>query len=540
MAVFWRLRFKTVGLGFVVCLMWAAATSSASAAVQAKTSDALVESIGVNTHLNYDDTPYGQFEKVRQSLAELGIRNIRDQVGLHRPDINAHFRQLATEGVHLDVIAGDPQERWGTGTVSQQLDVIQNELAGSVTSIEGPNEYDLSGYPNWASELRTYTRELAEGVRSRPKLASLPIIAPSIVMGENEEKIGNLTPWITDGNTHTYMGGEMPETSRWNEDLAAVSHFAGTDPVVATETGYQNAVNTTNGHLPTSERATAIYMPRLLLENFRRGIGRSYMYELLDESNDPSKTNIEASFGLLRSDFSKKPAAVAVQNLISLLSDKGASFTPGSLEYTLQGAPASAQQVLLQKRDGSFYLAVWNRVSVWDRFGRVDLEPASVPITIRLGQSISSAEVFEPNRSANAVYTAANPQSLSLSLSPRVQIIKLTPSTSATPNVEEPPTSASPVTVPAPPAELPVEAPAEELPASSQAPAASASSPLPPIQTEPATAPVPAEAATVQVAARQQRPKRVNHRQRGHGKLRAAVASAQGHRTAANAPGQRD
>jgi hypothetical protein len=40
-------------------------------------------------------------------------------------------------------------------------------------------------------------------------------------------------------------------------------------------------------------------------EYFRRGIGRTYFYELLDQDTKPADQ--EANFGLLRHDLSEKP-----------------------------------------------------------------------------------------------------------------------------------------------------------------------------------------------------------------------------------------
>ena len=194
-----------------------------------------------------------------------------------------------------------------------------------------------------------------------------------------------------------------------------------------TETGYHNGVNGTVGHQPVSEAAAAIYMPRLFLDDFRRGITRSFSYELLDQREDPAKTDIEAAFGLLRNDFSKKPAAVAIERLTGLLADRGPRFVPGALEYSLEGAPPSAEQLLLQKRDGNFYLVLWNRVSVWEQETRSDLSPPAVPITVDFEQPMASAEVFEPNVAATAVATTTSPGQLALELSPRVSVIKLTP-----------------------------------------------------------------------------------------------------------------
>lgn len=410
------------------CSLLAAAAPASAGAVQARASDAVVESIGVNTHLGYTDTPYNNFSMVRQRLRELGIRYIRDGISLKRPDVYARVRTLAGDGIRLNVIAGDPLRRWNFGTIDQQLDMIQTELADAVVSIEGPNEYDLQGDPNWVSVLRSYTKELWEGVKARPKLASLPVVGPSIVLRENMKRVGDLTPWIDYGNTHTYLSGDIPERdSIWDGELGAAASNSGSAPVQTTETGYHNAINGTVGHQPCSERAAGIYMPRLFLENFRRGIARSFSYEFMDQRPDASKTDIEAAFGLLRHDFSKKPAAVAIERLIDLMADPGPGFEPGELGYELIGAPSTAQQLLLQKRDGTFLLALWNRVSVWNVSKRTDIDPADVPVTVRFDRPIARAAVHVPNASAEPIATASDASSIKLDLSERVTVLELTP-----------------------------------------------------------------------------------------------------------------
>jgi hypothetical protein len=482
------------------------APTARGAATQARQADAVVESIGVNTHLGYTDTPYNEFPTVEQRLQELGIRYIREGVSQNRPDVYSRLQQLAGDGIHLDAIAGDPLGRWNMGTIDQQLDLIQNELGGSVISIEGPNEYDLQGDANWIAVLRDYTRSLWEGVKARPALAGLPVIGPSIVLRENMAAAGDLTPWIDYGNTHTYLSGAMPETdSIWDGELGAAAGNSGGKAVQVTETGYHNGVNGTVGHLPTSEAATGVYTPRLFLANFARGIARSYAYELLDQRQDPSKTDIEAAFGLLRNDFSKKPAAVAVERLIGLLGDKGAQFTPGDLSYSLEGGPASTRQLLLQKRDGSFYLVLWNAVSVWDPAQRTDLDPGAVPVTLRLEEPIAGAEVFEPNSAATAVSKATSPTSLDLSLRPTVTIVKLVPQGTVgggepvpptpepepepeqpepeqpapepEPQPEEPPTPTRPLPEPAPGPRIPAPSTSGPVSQSASAPAGAVSAP---------------------------------------------------------------
>ncbi len=462
--------------------------TAAGAATQAREADSVVESIGVNTHLGYNDTPYDNFDTIRQRLRELGIRYIRDGFGLGRPEIYSRVRTLAGDGIRLDAIAGDPMQRWNFGTIDQQLDMIEAELAGTLASIEGPNEYDLQGDSNWVPVLRTYTQQLWEGVKAHPSLASIPVVGPSIVLRENMAEAGDLTPWIDYGNTHTYLSGDIPERdSIWSGELGAAARNSGSKPLQTTETGYHNGINGTVGHQPTSERAAGIYMPRLFLENFRRGIARSYTYELLDQRDDPSKTDIEAAFGLLRNDFSKKPAAVAVERLIGLLSDRGAHFTPQSLEYGLSGAPSTAQQLLLQKRDGSFYLVLWNRVSAWNTGNRTDVDPPDVPVTLGLGQPIASAAVYEPNVSASPVATSANPSSLELDLSERVTVVRLVPGSGGPGPAPEPEPGPEPPPQPQPEPE-PQPEPTPEPPPSAEPPApvpAPEPAPVPPVEPTP-------------------------------------------------------
>jgi hypothetical protein len=468
----------------------ALAPAARGATTQARPADAVVESIGVNTHLGYTDTPYDDFAMVEQRLRELGIRYIREGVSLERPDVYSRLRTLAGDGIHLDAIAGDPLGRWNMGTIDQQLDLIEGELGGSAISIEGPNEYDLQGDPNWISVLRDYTQRLWEGVRARPGLAGLPVIGPSIVLRESMAAAGDLSPWVDFGNTHTYLSGAMPETdSIWDGELGAAAANSGAKPVQVTETGYHNGVNGTVGHLPTSEAATGTYMPRLFLANFERGIARSYAYELLDQREDASKSDIEAAFGLLRNDFSKKPAAVAVERLIGLLSDKGAAFAPGSLSYSLEGAPPSTHQLLLQKRDGSFYLVLWNAVSVWDPDQRADLAPAPVPVTLRLEQQLAGAEVFEPNLAAGPVSQITAPTSIDLQLEPTVTVVKLLPQGTVGGNEPAPPAEPEPESEPEPEPEGPeTETPGPGTPEpETPAPA----EPAPPAKPQLPTAPAP-------------------------------------------------
>lgn len=398
---------------------------AASGAFRARPADSFVESVGVNVHLGYTGSAYYRIDKVRTALAELGTRYVRDGVGLSRPDVYARMRALAGDGVRVNLIVGDPQRRWGIGTLGRQLAMIDRELSRAAASLEAPNEYDNAGDPHWAAALSDYQRRLWAGANARPDLARLPVIGPSLVSRRSHDRLGALDRWMDAGNIHPYPGGDPPDRdSHLEEELEMAAKVAGDRPVQATESGYHNAVGDRSGHLPASERAAGIYMPRLFLDYFRRGIRRTYAYELIDAAGDRERSE-DSSFGLLRSDFSRKPAFTAMKRLIALLADRGPAFRPGRLAFSLRNAPPGTRRLLLQKRDGAFYLALWNPASVWSPRRRVDLDPPDRRVTLVLERPVARAEVYRPSDSVVPVRTARGSSGLAIPVSEEVTVVRL-------------------------------------------------------------------------------------------------------------------
>ena len=415
-----KVRWALAAIAILCALTPAAARATSE---PAKTANSFVESIGVNTHTYYSDTAYSQFGLVKQRLEELGVHHIREYLEPNRPDQYKALNELAEVGIKSDLILGDPTD--GIPGLNTLTSTLKANLRNAVDAVEGSNEFDLSGNQNWASSLTEYQQDLYNAIKSDPSLSSLPVIGPSMGHSGDQSQIGNISGMLDYGNIHSYPGGYPPE-SNLTAQLGLGAQMSGSKPLMATETGYHNALNSTSGHLPTSEEATATYLPRLFLEYFRRGVARTYSYELVDERANPGLDESEAHFGLLRNDFSEKPAFVALRNTIHILEDPGTSFTPGSLNYSLEGNQTNLHQVLLQKRDGSFYLAFWRADSVWDPVNRVALKTSSEPVTIDFGQSIESAERYLPNVSEAAVASYSEPnRSLTLNVGPQVVIVKV-------------------------------------------------------------------------------------------------------------------
>jgi hypothetical protein len=168
-----------------------------------------------------------------------------------------------------------------------------------------------------------------------------------------------------------------------------------------TETGYYTAPNATqNVYQPgVTEAAQAKYAPRLYLDFFNAGISHTSIYELIDEHS--SQSDAEANYGILRNDGSQKPAYTSIKNLIALLSDPGPAFTPtASLGYTLAGNTGTIRQSLFQKRDGRFYLVLWNDVSVFSPSSKKDVANAAVNVIVSFATQPRTITRYQPVSSA--------------------------------------------------------------------------------------------------------------------------------------------
>jgi hypothetical protein len=165
------------------------------------------------------------------------------------------------------------------------------------------------------------------------------------------------------------------------------------------------------------------YVPRLLLSYFAAGIQRTFLYELINEGSDPR--NREHNFGLLRVDGSEKPAFRSLRNLIRILEDPGAEFRAGRLAFTLEGDTAKIRPLLLQKRDGTFYLILWQSVASYDLQQATNVSIADRPLTVRFATAASSVRVFEPLTGSSPIGTHNGASQLQVSVPDHPIIIEI-------------------------------------------------------------------------------------------------------------------
>lgn len=423
-------------------LALAAPAPAVAAPVAARPADALADSVGVNVHFDYEGTPYQtQFAAVKQRLLELGVRHVRDVLSDHRPDQVQSLNSLAAAGVGSDLVLSDPAY---PESVLEKEVVILHGLSG-VEAVEGPNEYGL-GSEERKAKLRAYQQHLYETIKGDPALAALPVLGPSLV-GKAWEELGDVSAFLDAGNIHVYPEGNQPQ-NRLQVVIERAATNSGAKPLWATETGYTNALNWTPAgageNKPISEAAAGVYYPRLLLEYFAHGLVRTYPYELLDDAPDPELDDREKDFGLLRNDLSPKPAFTAVGNLLHLLADPGPDFAAGSLDYSLLDSGTQLHSQLLEKRDGTFYLALWRWKAIWNPDEKKELTVAPEPVQVQLAQPTGAYAVYEPAVSAEPVASGAPTSSVTVPVGAGATVLELRPA-----EVEAPP-AAEPIPIPAP------------------------------------------------------------------------------------------
>jgi hypothetical protein len=361
-----------------------------------------LNSIGVNTHFAFSGSRYAtQYARVKSRLLELGITHIRDGSNVtaafykEGTDVSARFNDLAALGIRLDLIAN---AAW---TDTDILDVIHANHA-AIEAIEGQNEGDnfLSG--DWVTIDRTFQMLLWNTVKGSA-FNQLPVYGPSLASANRYATLGDLAAYMDLGNIHPYPGARLP-TTPLNTWISAAANTSGNLPIVVTETGYHSALKTRHPHPPISEKGAAKYIPRLFLDYFNRGIPRTYLYQLYDHI-PKSTTNPEANFGLVRYDFTVRPAFVNLRNMITILKDSPGSPPGGVLNYSLSGA-SSVRSALFQKTNGRFYLALWNDVSVWNVSTRRDITNKVAPVTLKFGEN-KTVRIYRPSAGTGVRATMA-------------------------------------------------------------------------------------------------------------------------------------
>jgi hypothetical protein len=388
------MRAALSGLLAAGALSMAVVPAASADVIAPKSAPAFTDSVGVVTHTVYYDTAYGDWPRIVERLDELGVRHLRDGVFANPApqwrDWNERYYQAvelaAAHGMKFTFVINSPSV--GTGTLDQLLDVIGGRLRGAAEALEAPNEMDKY-FPGarWPRTLASYERRLHVKAKARPATRHLPILGPSFATLHGPSRVGSLRSVVDVGNIHPYTGGLSPNPTHIKAEVKRAAITAAGKPVWATEVGFHNAMRTRdrNNQAPVSERTAAIYLLRTFLEQFHAGIRRTFAYELIDEKPDPRQRDPEQHFGLLRNDFSRKPAFNALRNMLAVVGgDRHGGKRLKPLRMQVSAGQRTVRRLVLQKADGSYVVALWRLSSVWDIKRRTPLHVSPRRVSVRL------------------------------------------------------------------------------------------------------------------------------------------------------------
>ena len=398
--------------------------------MQAYQADSFVDSIGVGTHLTYNNTNYyTNWPGTLAALMSLGVRHTRDgfynfpagtlYVGRHQ--------QMAAAGIKTAYVMPI------NSTTTPALVASIAKQVRDMEAVEGPNECDLTG--NCGT---TPAEGLANMLAFMPTVdgagaaAGVPVFGASLAQYPSFSEVGNLSSEMAYNNLHVYNNGRNPGTPGWFctdaegngcwslpfwLDMTQID--APKVPVVMTETGYVMVDSPQQYQLPESTGAS--YIPRTLLLTYMKGIKRTYVYELLDEVGSPG-------YGLVDSNMNPKPAYLALQNMIANLTDKGPSFTPGELAYSLTGGDSTLKQILFEKRDGTFWLVLWLEQSSWDEVNLVETPVTPQKLTFTLNSSYEVSKIGTIDNTGNMNWTNSGTSTATIQVSDAVTMVEILPS----------------------------------------------------------------------------------------------------------------
>lgn len=414
-----RHRFHNRSLLAVFVIAGVALLPARAAAQQTVAADRFVDSAGVNIHLHFDNTVYwNQFPLVKSRLIELGVRHVRDGLvdTTWRPYYDRH-NELGDAGIKTAFITG-PYDS------VELLAQYPGRMSRTFEAYEAPNEYDKSGDPNWVATLTAATARLWS-VKADPRAAGFPIIGPSLSAAGSHAAFGDVSQHFDVANMHNYFAGRHPGTPGWGSggygsiawNVALVEPYAGGKPIITTETGYQDDPAIADA---VPQAVIGKYMPRVLLEQFRAGITRTYLYELADFPRS-------GAYGLLNVDGSPKPAFTAVKGLLNTLADPGPAFAVTPLAYSVQGGTSDVRHLAFQKRDGTYFVAIWLSQPGYDVISRQIMTVPPQTVTVALPGAMRHVRThrWQADGSVAIASSAATTASIPLTVSDALTLIEV-------------------------------------------------------------------------------------------------------------------
>ena len=339
--------------------------------------------VGVNLHLQYGDTPYGDLKRVEDALTFLDLQHVRDSAFRRGAEAFGRYVALAQRGVHFDLIFSSALEEQSRRTGDFSL-----VAPGAVEMVEGPNEINndpvlRNGKHGVAAaqalQAALYTRFHAASARGKPVVLGYTNWPPSNGLADAV-------------NVHSYAKEGASPFKQMSWDLALVQ---GSEP--PRRPFYFSETGLATSSTKNQDQQAAIVLTELL-DGFRLGAVRTYIYELFDEHADRigSLSDPEDHYGLFDVSGRPKIAARDLHTLMSLSKAEGAKASPVAVKrlQVRAGPPGLTNSLALSKVDGSWILIVWREPGsrTYDRAATFQFAAEMRVRTVTLANGQSSPE----------------------------------------------------------------------------------------------------------------------------------------------------
>jgi hypothetical protein len=411
-----------------------------------------LNSMGVNIHIGqgYSEAAY------EPEFTYTGIRNARDYSAQYATYVTLHNNTVSGTfpGVKMDILAGAPS------TIVTEGTALAN--AGALLAAEGPNEPNNfpitylgnpgGGNGTWVP-VAQFQRDLYANVKGSA-LSAYPVFGVSEVGAETDNVglqclvldsscpgassvtlMAANTKFMDYANSHNYVIGCATPSPNQAWTAEATDHQACSDglysnsvstwrggfagytlagaqavPRVTSETGWDTA----NASCPGGAGSAACldYQGKVLLNVYldavKRGWAYTFVYEMVDGQGGGG------SLGFYTSGNVAKPSGTYMHNMTTILQDT-TNFSPWQLNYTIASEPITVHDLLLQKSNGTFYIAVWDEQTSTSTTD-------NITVTLRAAANVTE---YDPTVGTSSVATFTGVTSVPLTLSDHPIFLKI-------------------------------------------------------------------------------------------------------------------
>lgn len=435
--------------GVVASTMWGIAANARTTSgrpgelqqLPAMPSDTLADAIMVNLHLNFRTTIWGQSQSWRSFLVDLGARYFRTYVGNQQEAVDDYL-WLYEHGLKGNVRVVQNAVVDGIGPVfdmsltERNLNVLRDKIGtDKMIGVEGANEPNNpnTATSGWGWRTRDHQKFLYDTANFALR-GGVPVVGPSIFRREPDgyTQLGSLSDSVDVTNLHNYNGGRRPSVGTWSQPavlgklediMAAAKAVAPGKPLWVTEYNYSATANSslwTSGIIP--DTIAAKYLLRGIALQVRNGAQKVSIYRLLDEADETEPYGLitETSPGV----FAPRATYHALRRFLGRVGDPGAAFQSKGLAYSLTGDLSNIETMLLQKRDGTWVLLVWQEVDLWNRSMRIEIRPRRRSLTLTLPFPFS-LKAYEPSEMSDPTLAVRSTQSVELDVPGHMMMVEL-------------------------------------------------------------------------------------------------------------------